>query len=126
MSKVLVVEDDKNTLAGLIEILNGEGFEVAGAADASSALSLGGSGIDVLLTDLRLPDMTGLELIAEIQKKNADIVPIVMTAYGTPEFCLQGEKLAVHAWLTKPLNIDKLVHLLGEASAVKALEKEAL
>lgn len=125
MSKVLVVEDDKNTLAGLLEILNFEGFEVCGAPDARSALVLADAGVDVLLTDLRLPDMSGLELIDEIQKSQTDIVSIVMTAYGAPESYSRGEKLAVNAWLTKPLNLDKLVHLLAEVTSASTVTQQA-
>ncbi len=116
MSCVLVVEDDQNTRSGLVEILTLEGFEVKSACDGRSALRTASSGMDILLTDLRLPDISGIDLVEKLQMDATAFVPIMMTAYGTPELYRRGEMLGIHTWLRKPLDIEELLRLLREIS----------
>lgn len=84
MAKVLVVEDDRNTLSGLVEILTDEGHETVGCAGAKSALyRLERDEFDILLTDLRMPDMDGIELYEHSLPIAPDMKTIVITAYSS-------------------------------------------
>ena len=112
MCRILIVEDDRNTRLGLGEILSGEGFRVRLAADAEQALALGLHGTDVLLSDLRLPGKSGLDLAELVKKAYPEVAVIIMTAYSTSDTCLDGKNVGVDVWLTKPLDIERLIDLL--------------
>lgn len=115
MAKILLVEDDVNTLAGLYEILSDEGYDVVVAENGETALEKFDAEIDLLLSDFRLPDMSGLELYAKIRQVNPEIKCIIMSAYGTSENYLKARKLGVWAWRIKPLDFDRLLSCLREA-----------
>lgn len=118
MTRILLVEDDENTREGLAEILTGEGFGVDSFACAEAIPARTGQQIDVLLTDLRLPGKSGIEIVREIKNNGQDVFCIIMTAFSTPECYLEGKRLGVNAWLSKPLNIDKLLSLLQKFNSV--------
>ncbi len=113
MITILIVEDDPNTRLGLGEILSDEGFDVHLAADAEIARSYNAQDFDIVLSDLHLPGKDGLELLTAMKRENPTLATIIMTAYSTTECYIEGRRLGVDAWLTKPLNIESLVSLLG-------------
>ncbi|MFQ5753393.1 MAG: response regulator, partial [bacterium] len=89
MSTILLVEDDVNTRTGLFEILTEEGYHVESAEDGADALKIMESGIiDLLLSDLRLPDLSGLELHEKVKRVHPELITIIMTAYSFPEYRL--------------------------------------
>ncbi len=124
MPRILVVEDDVNTCAGLEEILAEEGYEVETAPDGHTALDKIDDSFDVLLSDLRLPGIRGLELARRIVADYPDVVPIIMTAYGSPEMHNRGKEIGIYAWLTKPLNLERLLTLLKQAPLSKDLRQD--
>jgi len=88
---------------------------VEAVADGATALKVLEAGtVDLMLTDLRLPDMSGLELHKNIQLTKPAVATILMTAYGTAEARRQAEEQGVRFWLTKPLNIESLLNLVKE------------
>lgn len=124
MPRILVVEDDKNTCAGLEELLTDEGYDVETAADGRAALNKIDGSFDVLLSDLRLPGIRGLDLARRVVAGYPDVVPIIMTAYGSPEMRNRGKEIGIYAWLTKPLNLERLLTLLKEALLSKDLRQD--
>ncbi|MCH7755562.1 response regulator, partial [candidate division KSB1 bacterium] len=84
MSRILIVEDDRNTLSGLMEILTQEGYEVKGVDNPKKALkSLKNETFEILLTDLKMPDMSGMELYERSLAITPEMKTIVMTAYSS-------------------------------------------
>ena len=84
MYRVLLVEDDRNTLEGLAEILTMEKYEVVKAPDGHSAIrELRGGSFHVMLTDLLLPDYDGLELANQAWNGQPELMVVMMTAFGS-------------------------------------------
>ncbi|NOZ61162.1 MAG: sigma-54-dependent Fis family transcriptional regulator [Calditrichaeota bacterium] len=109
MARILIVEDDANTLSGLVEILRDEGYETVGVKAGKKALKiLENDSFDILLTDLRLPDIDGLSLYEKTRDSNAEMKTIVMTAFSSVKDAVEAMKKGVYEYLTKPLNLDEL------------------
>ena len=116
MDRILLVEDDRNTLEGLAEILSMENYEVVKAIDGKSAVrELKNSSFNVLLTDLVLPDFDGLELANLAWKEQNEIMVIILTAFGSVKHAVNAMKKGVFDYLTKPIDIDELLIVLKKA-----------
>lgn len=115
MAKILLVEDDLYTRLGLSEILRDEGYEVEEAENATLALEKMDCEVDLLLSDLRLPDLTGLELYEKLKELYPEVTTVIMTAYSTPELQQSANEVGVFHWITKPINMDELLSILQEA-----------
>ncbi|MCA9730800.1 sigma-54-dependent Fis family transcriptional regulator, partial [candidate division KSB1 bacterium] len=125
MIRVLIAEDDRNTLTGLVEILRQEGFEAVGAESGEEALRLlSRQQFDILLTDLRMPDMTGMDLFIKSQFHAQDMKTIIMTAYNSIKDAVEAMKSGVYEYLTKPLDLDELFIILKKAVSDFELERE--
>ncbi len=111
MPTILLVEDDYNTRFGLGEILSSEGYDVVLAKDAYEAIKKVDRKTDLLLSDLQIPGMSGLELWHQMSHQYPALVSIIMTAFSTPEIKLKAEESGVFSLFNKPLDIDQL--LLG-------------
>ncbi|MFQ5706305.1 MAG: sigma-54-dependent transcriptional regulator [bacterium] len=125
MAKILIVEDDRNTLSGLVDILSQEGYEVVGAENAKKALRvLDKDAFDILLTDLKMPDMNGMELYERSLPMAADMKTIVMTAYSSVKDAVEAMKRGVYEYLTKPLDLDELFVIIEKAIGEQRLLAE--
>lgn len=125
MARILIVEDDRNTLSGLVEILSQEGYEVEGVDSARKALKhLEKDGFDVLLTDLKMPDMNGMELYERSLPISPELTTIVMTAYSSVKDAVEAMKKGVYEYLTKPLDLDELFVILEKAIGEQNLLRE--
>jgi DNA-binding NtrC family response regulator len=109
MARLLIVEDDLNTLSGLVEIIKDEGYEATGVNTGKKALRLlEQQQFDLMLTDLRMPEMDGIELYLKSIAFNPKMKTIVMTAYSSVKDAVEAMKKGVYEYLTKPLNLDEL------------------
>ncbi len=122
--RILVVEDDKNSLSGLLKLLQQEGYETSGAISAYEALALMDTQhFDIVLADMKLPGLGALSLIEEIKKKDIDIPIVVMTAYSSIESAVTAIKKGAEEYMTKPLNIDALKRTLKKIGERQRLLK---
>ena len=93
MERILVVDDEKNYLVVLSALLSGEGYEVLAAPGGVRALALAEEDEpDLVITDMRMPQMSGLELIQKLKERHPDLPTVVMTAYGTVENAVEAMK----------------------------------
>src|SRR3989338_434448 len=123
--KILVVEDDKNSLSGLLTLLQHEGYETSGAISAYEALALMDTRhYDIVLADMKLPGLGALSLIEEIRKKDSDIPVVVMTAYSSVENAVAAIKKGAEEYLTKPLDIGALKRTLKNLRERQQLLKD--
>ncbi len=123
--KVLIVEDDINTLNGLAEILEDEGFEIAKAKNARLAQNALKKGeYNVVLMDFLLPDLDGLELSKIVLELRPNIKIIMMTAFGTVKNAVNAMKMGIYDYLTKPINLDELLIILRRALEEQRLVSE--
>jgi two-component system response regulator HydG len=119
---VLVVDDQRNMRATTALLLRQAGHRVEEAEDGSAALErLSQRTFDVVLTDLRMPTMDGLELLRATQRDGPQTQVIVMTAYGTIESAVEAMRLGAADFIAKPFKEDELLLRVG-----KALEKRRL
>jgi two-component system NtrC family response regulator len=109
--RILVVDDEPAQRELVAGFLRKQGFEVALAADGTEAHTrFRAEPFDLVLTDQRMPGLSGLELIAALRRVNPEAAVVVMTAYGTIETAVAAIKAGAADYLTKPLNLDELLH----------------
>jgi DNA-binding NtrC family response regulator len=106
--RTLVVEDDTAVVEALRESFQDSGLDIDYAADGESALKKI-PGVDLLVTDLRLPGMDGTELLKEARRRKPEIEVVVMTAYGTIPSAVEAMRRGARAYLTKPFDPEELV-----------------
>jgi two-component system, NtrC family, response regulator AtoC len=122
---ILIVDDEQNTREGLQRFLDNLNYDALSAKNAKDALRMVLSEHpDIVLTDLRMPEMDGLELLHAIHRKRPETIVIVFTAYGTVENAVQAMKAGAFYYLTKPLNLDELELTLKKALHQRTLESE--
>ena len=107
--KLLLVDDDKNALDGLVKILTHDGYSVSGVLSGYEALNLlSKKNFDIIVTDMKLPGMGGLSLVHEIRKKEESVAIVVITAYSSVKTAVEAIKCGADDYLTKPINIEEL------------------
>ncbi len=113
---ILVVDDEPGSLKVVAATLRQQGFEVDNAMRGSEALPLAlDRGYDLVLTDERMPGMTGTELLRALREKGVACPVIVMTAYGGVASAVEAMRAGAYNYLTKPLNFEELILLVRQA-----------
>lgn len=107
---LLVVDDDKNTLDGLVRILQCDGYPVSGVLSGYGALKLlSNNKFDVIITDMNMPGMDGLTLIQEVRKRKEPVAIVIVTANNFVKASIDAVKnVAYDYYLTKPVNVAEL------------------
>jgi DNA-binding NtrC family response regulator len=112
-ARVLVVDDEKSILMLLDEALSNWGYQVTTANSASDALAaLRTQVFDAALTDVRMPEMSGIELLRELKKRDESMEVVIMTGYPTIASAVEALKEGAYDYLSKPLILDELRHLM--------------
>ncbi|MCF6157905.1 MAG: response regulator [wastewater metagenome] len=107
--RVLLVDDDKNTLNGLVKLLTHDGYPVYGVLSGYEALSLfSKKRFNIVITDLKLPGLGGMSLIQEIKKRNIYVAIVVITAYSSVKTAIEAIQCGADEYLTKPIDIKEL------------------
>jgi UDP-3-O-[3-hydroxymyristoyl] N-acetylglucosamine deacetylase len=116
MSKVLIIDDEKNIVESLSSILRDEGFSVFSAADGKEGLSLFEEvRPNVVLLDVWMPEMDGLEVLKLIREKDSEAVIIVISGHGTISTAVEAVKLGATDFLEKPLSIEKVLEVISRS-----------
>ncbi|HLU66941.1 MAG TPA: sigma-54 dependent transcriptional regulator, partial [Kofleriaceae bacterium] len=124
--RILIVDDEANARMALAELLRDEGYAVETAADGFKALpKLEELAPDLLLTDLRMPGMDGIELMGRARQIDPEIAAVVMTAHGAVDSAVAAMRQGAADYLTKPINVDALVIVLDRALERRQLRREA-
>ncbi len=115
LKRILVVDDEENTRLALKRLLNREGYEVQTAANGREALnSLNSSPVELIITDLNMPEMNGLTFLKELNRQYPASNVIMITAYGEVESYLEALNLGAFEYLNKPLRLDELRKVMGK------------
>ncbi len=115
---VLVVDDDEDSRELLVDVLRVRGFQVESRDSGMACLdSLASGEFAVVLTDVEMPGMTGLELCREIRERDPDVVAIVMTGCSTPTLASEAKHSGASAFFRKPVDLDSLANALRAALA---------
>jgi DNA-binding NtrC family response regulator len=124
MKPTVLVVDDEEKLRRVVELqLKTAGFEVEQAGSAEDALKLADHA-DVILTDLRLPGISGLELLASLRRQDSHTPVIVMTAFGSIETAVEAMKAGAVDFLPKPFSLDHLMTVVNKALELRTLRAE--
>jgi len=119
---ILVVEDEVNIRSALVTMLERLGHQVQGAGNAEEALGLlERSKVDLVMTDLRMPGLGGMEFLRRMKEKWPETEAIVMTAFGSIDTAVEAMRLGAYDYITKPIDRDRF-HIVVE----KALERHTL
>ena len=124
-ARILVVDDEVNARAALSELLRDEGFDVEMAADAFKALGkYEAFAPHVVITDLQMPGMDGIELMKKIRAEEDPVPVIVMTAFGDVSTAVEAMHAGAADYLTKPLNFEELLVVLKRVISTQDLVRE--
>jgi len=119
---ILIAEDEKNIREGLAKNLEMDGYNVYGAEDGQRALELmAQEEIDLVITDLKMPRLSGEQLLKEVVQHWPTVSVIVLTGHGTIETAVQAMRDGAFDFLTKPLNLDRLSLLVKRALSTREL-----
>jgi two-component system, NtrC family, response regulator PilR len=122
---ILVVDDEASIQEFLEILLKREGYEVETAGSAKDALvRIGRKPFDLVVTDIAMPEMSGIELLAKVKQISFETAVIVVTAHGSTETAVEAMKLGASDYLTKPFQIEEMKIAVTSALKAKALERE--
>ncbi len=125
MARILVVDDDERICKVFAEFLSGEGHEPEIASNASEALaSVRARRPDLVLMDIRMPGVNGLEALEMIRQVDPDIRVVIMTAYGTSQTSIEAMRLGAYDYMIKPLDLHELKKVINSALETRALSRE--
>ena len=122
VSKILVVDDEKVIREILADFLTLEGFEVITAADGTAAVEvLKNNHFNMVISDLKMPRMGGLELLEYIQENHDNLLTVIMTGFGTVETAIEAMKKGAYDYILKPFKVEEVVHIVH-----RGMEKQRL
>ena len=125
MESILIVDDEKNYLLVLRAVLEEEGYEVLTALGGTEALEAQEtSDLDLVVTDMKMPGMDGIELLERIKARDPDLPVIMMTAHGTVDKAVEAMQKGAYSYLLKPFDNERLIIYVKKAVAVFQVVKE--
>jgi len=124
--KILICDDEAEILRYLKKLLEGQGFQVETFSSGAALIRQlqAGASADLLLQDMRLPDMDGLTIFTEARKLRPELPVVIMTAYGSIDAAVETIKLGAYDYITKPFPKEKLLGLLGNLFEREQLKGE--
>ncbi|HER62933.1 MAG TPA: sigma-54-dependent Fis family transcriptional regulator [Desulfobacteraceae bacterium] len=125
MSFILIVDDELSMREFLKILLEKDGHTVEMASDASSGLKLAADNeFDLVISDIRMPGLSGLEMLAELKKNQPDLPVIMITAFASPEDAVNAMKNGAFDYITKPFKVDEIKQVIKSATTRKATEQD--
>jgi DNA-binding NtrC family response regulator len=123
--RILVVDDEDSVRKRCVRLLARQGYSVVGSADASSALEIVQDGsCDLMLVDIRMPGMDGMELLQKVKLFDSATEIIMMTGYGSVDTAVKAMKCGAYDYLTKPFDVDELLLAVQKVVEKKCLARE--
>jgi DNA-binding NtrC family response regulator len=125
--KILLIEDDSPQLKLVLRQLADKGYEAEGCLSAKEALErYKKNSFDLVITDFKMPDMSGIDVLCEIKRLDPNALVIFMTGYGTIDVAVSAMKKGAFDFLTKPYSLEVLLYTVDRAFRVKSLEEETI
>jgi two-component system OmpR family response regulator len=116
--RILIVDDEDELVSALVERLNLRGFQADGVTTGAEALAhLADTPCDVVLLDVKMPGLDGLEVIERIKKEHPNLEVILLTGHSSVHDAEKGKMLGAFDYLMKPVKIDDLVRILRSAGS---------
>ncbi|HJV45261.1 MAG TPA: sigma-54 dependent transcriptional regulator [Bacillota bacterium] len=127
MAKILVVDDEQHVRKALLTLLSKQGYEVVEAGNGKDALKLlqqGHEDYSLVLLDLHMPEMSGMELLSIVHKQYSQIPVVIITAYSTAEKTMEAMSLGAFDYITKPFDISAIKRITAKALEMNRLTTE--
>ncbi len=125
METILIVDDEKNYLLVLSAVLEEEGYEVLTTASSQEALEiLKASDVDLVLTDMKMPGLDGIELLEQIKNRDPELPVIMMTAHGTVDKAVEAMQKGAYSYILKPFDNERLTLYVQKAITTYKVVKE--
>lgn len=125
--KVLVVDDEKEFLETIIKRLRKRGLSISGVSSGEEALkALNESPADVVVLDVRMPGMDGIQTLREIKRRHPLVEVIMLTGHANLEVAIEGMELGAFDYLMKPMDIDELLYKLEDAYKRKSIQERKI
>jgi len=122
-ARIIVIDDDAVACEFLQEVLQRDGYDVSSFTSASAALKQNLADYDLLMSDIRMPGMDGLQFLGEIQKRWPNLPVILMTAYGSLETTMEAIRLGAWDYISKPFSPEECRALVKKVLEVRELRK---
>ncbi len=124
-TKILIVDDDVDALALMEELFENKGYKPITATNGLEALKqIQEDEPDMVITDIRMPEMDGTQLLAEVSKRYPNIPVIMITAHGTIEAAVEAIKMGAKDYILKPLRLDEILTKVETIAQLRSLVKE--
>ncbi|MBW1919439.1 MAG: response regulator [Deltaproteobacteria bacterium] len=125
--RVLFVDDEIDFLGTLLKRMKKRGVDVTGVGSGEEALSfLDTNQVDVVVLDVRMPGMDGIETLREIKKRHPLVEVIMLTGHANLEVAIEGMELGAFDYLMKPMDIDELLYKVEDAYKKKSLHEQKI
>jgi two-component system response regulator AtoC len=125
--QILVADDDAAIRALLRTVLEEESYAVSEATNGQEALEgIRAGNHDLVLLDMRLPGMTGIDVLKQLREKQGEVPVVLMTAYGSPNIAIQASSLGAYGYITKPFELDDVLHTIKRYFERQQLKAEVL
>jgi len=123
--RILVAEDEEITLNNILDTLQEEGYDVVGTKNGNDALQrLEKEYFDILLTDIKMPGLSGIELLETVREHYPSTEVILVTGFGSISSAVEAMKKGAHDYITKPFDLDELTLRVRKISEQRAIKKE--
>jgi DNA-binding NtrC family response regulator len=123
--RILIIDDSQDVCAHLAEYLRAEGFEVETSTEGAAGISLLESNFyDIVLTDLKMPGVDGMEVLRYLKEHAPESICIILTGYGTIKNSVEAIKLGAFDYLTKPVKLDEILITIQRALEHRDLKRE--
>lgn len=127
MEKILVIDDEKSILDLLSVVFEKEGYMVETSLSATRAVELmGNKDFDIIISDIKMPRMSGMELLSYVRKNRPDIPIVMITAYGTIKQAVEALKAGAMDYIVKPFDVEELKIIVAQGLEKKRLKEENL
>ena len=124
-ARILVVDDERSMRELLAIVLGREGYEVVVAEDGRQAVAaLEKRPVDLLITDIHMPDMTGIEVLRAAREVSPDVAGIMVTAFASTETAIEALRMGAYDYIHKPFNVDELKIVVRDALERRRLKRE--
>jgi len=125
INRILIVDDELSMREFLEVLLAKEGYKISNAKNGKQAIGMiRKNGFDLILSDIRLGDITGLEVLKEAKKNNPETVVIMISAYSTTEIAVEAMNAGAYDFVPKPFDNMELKHTIAKALELKTLDQE--
>jgi len=126
-SRILVAEDEEITLKHILSTLEKEGYDVTGVPDGRKALEkIDNELFDILIADIKMPGLTGIELLEKVRERPLETEVIIITGYGSISSAVDAIKKGARDYITKPFDLDELLLKVKKIHEEKILKKEIM